>query len=145
MLLQLQQERLQQEKVYLCGGLLLCQKFKEKREETAWKRRRIETSLVVFILCYVCWHTLFLVNCFGIELVLCDCISRGLIWQRVCYLTLFSLLLCTNCVVGITEYWSSSNFQYQWIGRQNKKLETKFTTEWLKRRKMRRRQDFSMK
>jgi len=30
------------------------------------------------------------------------CISRGLICQRVCYVTLCSLLLGTNCVVVIT-------------------------------------------
>jgi len=55
------------------------------------------------------------------------------IWQRVCYLTLSSLLFGINCVVVITEYWSSKHYHYQWIGRQNEKLEIHCITEWLNR------------
>ena len=31
------------------GSLSLCQKCRRRREETAWKRRRMETSLVIVI------------------------------------------------------------------------------------------------
>ena len=31
------------------SGLLLCQRFRRRCEETAWKRRRIETGLVIVI------------------------------------------------------------------------------------------------
>ena len=41
------------------------------------------------------------------------CISRGLIQQRVCYLTLSSLLFGANCVVIITENLSSNHFHHQ--------------------------------
>jgi len=51
------------------------------------------------------------------------CISRGLIWQRVRYLTLSSLLLGTNGVDVITEYLSSNHFHHQWIGRLTKTRE----------------------
>ena len=61
------------------------------------------------------------------------CTSRGLIWQRVCYLKLSYLLFGTNCVVVIIEYWSSNRFHYEWIGRQNKKLEMKCISESLRR------------
>jgi len=54
------------------SGSLLCKSFRKRHEETAWKRRRIETSLVIVILWYVCWRMSFLISCFGIELVLCD-------------------------------------------------------------------------
>ena len=69
--------------------------------------------------------TLFLINCFGIEMVLCDLYLKKLIWQRVCYLTLSHLLFGTNYVVIITQYWSWNHFYHQWIGRQNKKLQIK--------------------
>jgi len=45
------------------------------------------------------------------------CISRGLIWQMICYLTLSSLMFLTNIVVVITELLNSNHFQYQWIGK----------------------------
>ena len=41
------------------------------------------------------------------------CTSRGLIWQRICYLTLFLWLFLTNSVVVITEYLNLNQFQYQ--------------------------------
>ena len=46
------------------SGLLLCQRFKRRREETAWKRRRMETNLVIVIvmlhvLTYVVSYKLF--------------------------------------------------------------------------------------
>jgi len=49
--------------------------------------------------------TLFFINSFGIEMVLCDLYLKGLIWQRVCYLTLSQLLFGTNYVIMITQYW----------------------------------------
>jgi len=70
--------------------------------------------------------TLFLINCFGIEMCCCAiCISRGLIWQNVCYLTISKLLFGTNYVVMITQYWSWNHFHQQWFGRQNKSLQIK--------------------
>jgi len=53
------------------------------------------------------------------------CISRGLIWPRVCYLTLSQSLFGANYVVMITQYWSLNHFHHQWIGRQNTKLQIK--------------------
>ena len=73
------------------------------------------------------------------------CILRGLIWQRVCYLELSWWLFATNCVVVMTQYWNSNHFHYQWIHRQNKKLQMKCIPEWLKSilmKRMRRRPDF---
>jgi len=103
----------------------------------------------VWCLCYVWWHTLFLINCFGIELVVCrrsylifhldsnkqhffffwwcaisSCISRSLFWQRVCNLTLYLLFFFTNSVVVIIEYLYSNHFQYQSICKPNKKLKS---------------------
>jgi len=94
-----------------------------------------------------------------VELKWCcaTCISRGLISQRVCYLTLSALLFGTKCVVVITKYWSSNHFHHQCIGRQNKHLQVKYIPEWLRTRcstkimrsrpdfdkKMRHRQDFN--
>ena len=51
---------------------LLYQKLRRRREETAWKRRRIETDLVnvMFMLRLFTWVVL--INCFWIELVLRD-------------------------------------------------------------------------
>ena len=39
-------------------------------------------------------------------------ISRGLIWQRVCYLKLSSVLFGTNCVFVITEYCGLNLFHH---------------------------------
>ena len=67
-----------------------------------------------------------------------------------------------NCLVQIVSLWSwsSNNFYYKWICRQNKKLEIKCIPKWLRRgffmekmcrrpcflwKKMRRRQDLSNK
>ena len=73
----------------------------------------------------------------------------GWICQRVCYLTIASLLFGTNCVIVTTEYWSSHQVLHWWICRQNKNLEIQRITEWLIRKcsmkKMRRKPDFLMK
>jgi len=131
------------------SGLLLFQEFRRTRKETAWKRRRIETSLVIEIfmlrvLKYVVsyksfWHWMGVVQCASH--------TRDLIRQMVCYLILSLWMLDTNCFVVITEYWSLNRFHYRWIGGQNKKFEIKYTTEWLRRclwKKMRRRPDINM-
>jgi len=93
---------------------------------------RIETRLVIliFMLCQRC-VVLRCVLEIVLELNWCFaiCISRGLFWQQVCYLTHSSLLFSTNCVVVITEYWSSNHVYHQWIGRKNKMLEIKCTIE----------------
>jgi hypothetical protein len=96
------------------SGLLLCQSFRRRREETAWKWRRIGTSLVIVIFMVPACVD---VRCF-LETVMewnwccAICILRGLIWRRVWRLTLFPLLFGTNCVVVITEYWSSNHLQH---------------------------------
>jgi len=69
--------------------------------------------------------TLFLITVLELNRCCAICISRGLIWQSVCYLKLSLLLFGTNCVVVITQYWSWNCFHHQWIGRQNKKLQIK--------------------
>ena len=60
------------------GGLLLRQGPRRRREETAWKWRRIKTSLVVVVFVLrVMTCIIFYIKCFGIELVLCDfCLTR---------------------------------------------------------------------
>ena len=62
------------------------------------------------------------------------CISRGLMWQSVCYLTISQLLFGTNCVFKITQDWSSNRFHHQWIGRQNKQSGIKCIPEWSRQR-----------
>jgi len=59
-----------------------------------------------------CLVTLFLINCFGIEMVLCDLylkrfdLTKGLLFDT------FVLLFGTNCVVTIIQYWSSNHFHH---------------------------------
>ena len=72
-------------------GSFLYQEFRRRFEETAWKRRRIETSLVIVmfmlrVMTYVVSYKLFWNWCFAI------CMSRGLM-QRVCCLTLSSFFV----------------------------------------------------
>jgi len=95
------------------SGSLLCQRFRRRRKEMAWKRRRIETNLVIVIvmlrvLTYIVSYKLFGNWCWCCAI----CISRGLIWQRVCHLTLSSVLFGTNCVIVITEYCGSNYFHH---------------------------------
>jgi len=116
------------------SGSFLCQRFRRRRKETAKKQRRIQTILVnVIFMSHVLTH---IVSCkqFCNWIGCAICISRGLLWKRMCYLTLFSLLFDTNCVVVIIGYWSSIHFHHQWIGRQNKNIEIKCCTEWSGRR-----------
>ena len=136
---------------------------------------RIEISLVSVIfmlrvLLYVVPYELFW-NWIGVVRFVSPR-ARVLIWQRVCYWTLSSLLFGTNCVVVIAEYWSSNHYtNTELIGRiapwefQTKLLhyfflsnnksnlhftrDFKFITEWLWGRfllkQMRRRTDFLIK
>ena len=102
------------------SGSLLCQGLRRRREETAWKRRRIKTSLVVVMLLlrvmtYVVFHKLFW-NWTGVV----QFVSHE-VW-RICYLTLSSSMFLTNSVVVITEFLNSNHFQYQWIGIPSKTL-----------------------
>jgi len=55
---------------------------------------------------------LFLMNCFGIEMVLCDLLLKTFDLTKG-YLTLSQLLFGTNYVVMITEYWSWNHFHHQ--------------------------------
>jgi len=71
------------------------------------------------------------------------CISRGLKWQKKCYLTLSSLLFSTNSVVVMTEYLNLNHFQYHWIGKRKKTLTSDAPrTRFLYIKKKRWRQDF---
>ena len=68
----------------------------------------------VWCLCYVWWHMLFLINCFGIELVLRD-FKLYLMWfvvKKGWSFDTFFIVFFTNCVVVITEYLNSNHFQY---------------------------------
>ena len=118
------------------SGLLLCQRFRRRHEETACKRRRIETSLVLVIVimllhALMCVVSYTMMIYFGIKL--------GLSYLN---LKIFDL---TKCLLLDTFLMSSNHFHHQWIGRQNKQLETECTSVagWLKRKflmeKMRRR------
>jgi len=77
------------------SGSLLCQEFRRRREETAWKfetNKDRSSSCDIYVtrddvrcfyiyimlflhiyLCYTWWRALFLINCFWIEWVLYDC------------------------------------------------------------------------
>jgi len=72
----------------------MCQEFTRRCKETAWKWKRIKTRLVIVmsilrVLTYVVSYELYW-NWIGV--VRFQCISRGLIRQRVCHLTLSPLL-----------------------------------------------------
>jgi len=62
-----------------------------------------------------CNDALFRINCFGIELVLCNfklylmkfVLTNGLLSD------IFFIAFFMNCVVAITEYLHSNHFQYQ--------------------------------
>jgi len=75
----------------------------------------------VWCSCYVRWCMLFLINCFGIELVLCDLYLTRFALRKDFYGTLSSLFFA-NCVGVITEYLNSKHFQCQWVGKPNKTL-----------------------
>ena len=55
----------------------------------------------------------YIINCFGIELVLCDLyvtrfdLAKGLLFDT------FIIAVFTSCVVVITEYLNPNNFEYQ--------------------------------
>jgi len=80
------------------SGSLLCQRFRRRREETAWKRRRIETSPVIMIITLRALSSLFLVNSFGHDLESCNLylkrfdLTEGLLfdtflitaWNKLC-------------------------------------------------------------
>jgi len=88
--------------------------------------KNIKTQLR--LLSYVVFYQIFWkLNWCGV-----NCVSRGLLRLRVCSLTLSSLLLDTHCVVLIIEYWSLNHLHHKGLGRQNKKLEIRCTTEWFK-------------
>jgi len=78
----------------------------------------------VWYLCYVWWRELFFINCFGIELVLCDfkLFSTRFVLTEGLSLETFFFVFFTNCVVGINEYLNSNHFQFQCIGKPNKPL-----------------------
>ena len=105
---------------------------------------------------------MFLINCFGIELVLCDLylkrfdLTKGLLFDTF-LITVWNKL---KFVALIIQYCSLNHLHHRWISRQNKQLQTKCTPEWLSRRflienmhrrpeflwnKMCHRQDFSNK
>jgi len=89
---------------------------RRRLEETAWKRRRIKTSLViVMFLLGVMTYVVFYINSFEIELVMCDLfLTRfDLTKDLLSNLTLSSLLFFTNCVVVMTKYLNPNPFQYQ--------------------------------
>jgi len=72
------------------------------------------------------------------------CISWSFVWQRVCYLTISLLLICTNCVGVITVKLNLDDLHYQWICRLNKTLKQNAPQTRLFMEKMCRRQDFVM-
>ena len=64
------------------------------------------------------------VHCFFLTVLKLNwcCISRGLIWPWVCNLTFLSLLFF--CKLCRCHHWvfKSNHFQYQWIGKLDKKM-----------------------
>jgi len=78
----------------------------------------------VWRLCYVWWHTLFLIKKFGIELVLCDFklyLTKFDLTKGLLFFTFFTVYKLCRCV---TEYLNSNHFLYQCIGKANKTLKS---------------------
>jgi len=81
-----------------CSGPLLRQRFLRRCEETACNRKKIEISLVFVAIMFMCWHTLFQIIFFVIDMVLCDLylkrfdLTEGLffktfvitVWYKLC-------------------------------------------------------------
>jgi len=120
------------------SGSLLCQRFGRRCEETVWKRRRIETSVVIVIftlrvLTYVVSYKLsWNYQWIGaVRFVSQDVwLTKGLLFDTF-YITV-SNKVGTNCGKVITEHCSLNRYHRQWLGRQNnKQLEIKCITEWL--------------
>jgi len=86
------------------SGPLLCQRFRRRPEETACKRRRKEISLVFVIVMYMCRRRLFLINCFGIEIVLCDLhlkrfdFTKGLLFDTFVITIWYKLCCCDHSI-----------------------------------------------
>jgi len=50
----------------------MCQEFRRRCEENAWERKRIETKLEVVMFMLPVMTYIVSINCFGIEVVLCN-------------------------------------------------------------------------
>jgi len=107
------------------GGVLVhkcslssCQLVSSQRRVALW---RVFSNKVIQVFGH-CWVDIPRIHTSEWESNWCCaiCVSRGLIWQRICYLTLSSLMFLTNSVIVITEFLSSNHFQYQWIGKVKK-------------------------
>jgi len=96
----------------------------------------------VWCFCHVWWRMLFLKNCFGIELVLCDLYLKRFFLTKGLLSDTFAIFF-TNCVVVIIVFLNSNGFQYQWIGKPNQtpKLNAPQTRFYLKKNRCR--QDLS--
>jgi len=76
---------------------------------------------------------LFLINCFRIEMVLCDLYLKRFELTKSLLFYTFSIAVWYKYAVMITQYWSWNHLNHQWIGRQNKNLQIKCIPVWAKK------------
>jgi len=92
------------------SGPLLCQRVWRRREETACKRKRMEISLVfVTIMLHVLTYVVS-INCFGIEMVLCDLylkrfdLTKGLLFKTFVIIVWYKLCRCDHAVLKFKSF-----------------------------------------
>ena len=87
------------------NSLAFCQRCRQSVEPRAlmcpFKQRNLSA-----------WSRCFQYTILELKWCCAICISKDLIWPSVCYLTLSSLPLGTNCVVENIQYWSSNYFHH---------------------------------
>ena len=83
-------------------------------EKEAWNCHMLRLSKYYVVSKKLFWHRIGIVRVVSHEVWL----DKGfVIWYS-------SLLFCIDCVVVITEYLNSNHYQYQWIGKPNKTLQS---------------------
>ena len=84
----------------------------------------------IWCLRYAWWRTSFLMNCLGIELVLCDLyITRFVLTKGLLFDTFFIVMFTNYVIVMFLSLWvfDSNHFQYQCIGKPIKSLKSNAT------------------
>jgi len=67
--------------------------------------------------CYVRWRILFVINCFGIKLVLCDLYLNNFDLTKVFLFDTFFITVL-NKLCRCNEWWISNHLHHQWIWSQ---------------------------
>ena len=131
------------------NSLASYQRCSHSVEPRAW---RVLSNKVIWVLGHIqicrLWvrHShccmLFGINCFGIEMVLCDLylkrsdLTKGLLFETFLITVWYKLCRCDHSVLEL------KSFHHQWIGRQNKNLQMHLGLSKLCMKKMHRMPDF---